>query len=148
MDMRCPGPNRRQSSAVRRYVSGIREFDVTSVCQHISIVRCTKLTWASTGMYSRNAWGGPVDPYISLMFPPDKNAEGKKPLVSVVIFEWKDAGLIGFNENPDRPDSQVDAPLSWLRRPSRLSILQQLCLEAQGLTHIHSRQSAFARING
>ncbi|ROT42771.1 hypothetical protein SODALDRAFT_326928 [Sodiomyces alkalinus F11] len=59
------------------------------------------------GMYSRNAWGGPVDPYISLMFPPQKDAAGKKPMVSVVIFEWKDGGLIGFNENPDRPESQT-----------------------------------------
>jgi PTM1-like protein len=52
-------------------------------------------------MYSRTAWGGPVDPYINVMFPPKQVPDGQDPAVSVVIFEWKDEDLIGIREKPD-----------------------------------------------
>lgn len=48
------------------------------------------------GMYSRNAWGGPVDPFISIYFrKDDKIADGADPMVSFVLFEWKDQDYIG-----------------------------------------------------
>ncbi|KAI0480525.1 lung seven transmembrane receptor-domain-containing protein [Xylariaceae sp. FL0804] len=46
------------------------------------------------GMYSRTAWGGPVDPFILTVFP-DKPDGNEDPVVSLVIFEWKDRDLIG-----------------------------------------------------
>ncbi|KAL7626897.1 Membrane protein ptm1 [Parahypoxylon ruwenzoriense] len=53
------------------------------------------------GMYSRSAWGGPVDPFIHTIFP-NKTVEGDDdPIVSLVIFEWKDRDLIGVYPNPD-----------------------------------------------
>jgi hypothetical protein len=55
-------------------------------------------------MYSRSAWGGPTDPFILTVFP-NVTVEGDAdPIVSLVIFEWKDEGLIG---SYDTPDSQV-----------------------------------------
>ncbi|KAI8957117.1 lung seven transmembrane receptor-domain-containing protein [Daldinia sp. FL1419] len=56
------------------------------------------------GMYSKSAWGGPVDPFIQVVFP-NKTVEGDDdPIVSLVIFEWKDEDLIGISTDDD-PDS-------------------------------------------
>ncbi|KAI2639572.1 lung seven transmembrane receptor-domain-containing protein [Hypomontagnella submonticulosa] len=53
------------------------------------------------GMYSRSAWGGPVEPFIETIFP-NKTVEGDDdPIVSLVIFEWKDQDLIGVLPKPD-----------------------------------------------
>ncbi|OTB08403.1 hypothetical protein M426DRAFT_317024 [Hypoxylon sp. CI-4A] len=53
------------------------------------------------GMYSRSAWGGPEDPFILVNFP-NKTVEGDDdPIVSLVMFEWKDQDLIGVLPNPD-----------------------------------------------
>jgi hypothetical protein len=47
-------------------------------------------------MYSKAAWGGPVDPFILTVFP-QKDIEGDgDPIVSLVVFEWKDESLIGI----------------------------------------------------
>ncbi|KAK1464420.1 hypothetical protein CCUS01_07993 [Colletotrichum cuscutae] len=54
-----------------------------------------------SGMYSRSAWGGPVDPYINVMFIPKEAPADQDPTVSLVIFEWKDEDLIGVRETPD-----------------------------------------------
>lgn len=53
------------------------------------------------GMYSKNSWGGPTDPYISLMF--DKYGGSAHPIVSVLIFEWKDEKFIGIQRDPSQP---------------------------------------------
>lgn len=61
---------------------------------------------ACAGMYSRKTWGGHVDPYILVKFVrPDNVPEGQDPIVSLVIFEWKDRSLIG---KPDPKDEMVD----------------------------------------
>ncbi|RYP77699.1 hypothetical protein DL770_007045 [Monosporascus sp. CRB-9-2] len=53
------------------------------------------------GMYSRSAWGGPVDPFILAVFP-NATIEGvEDPIVSLIIFEWKDYDLIGVYPQPD-----------------------------------------------
>ena len=51
-------------------------------------------------MYSRNAWGGAVDPYILTTFIRSDKIMGD-PIVSVVIYEWKDESLIGIKPTPD-----------------------------------------------
>jgi hypothetical protein len=53
-------------------------------------------------MYSKSSWNGPVDPYIEVVFLNDTVESGSEPVVSLLIFEWKDLDLIGV-ENPDRP---------------------------------------------
>ncbi|KAI0905032.1 lung seven transmembrane receptor-domain-containing protein [Ustulina deusta] len=53
------------------------------------------------GMYSKAAWGGPVDPFILTVFPNDTVKAGEDPIVSVIIFEWKDQDLIGAFPNPE-----------------------------------------------
>ena len=47
-----------------------------------------------SGMYSRKAWGGDVDPFILVKFTKSESQESD-PLASLVIFEWSDEGLIG-----------------------------------------------------
>lgn len=47
------------------------------------------------GMYNRQDWGGPVDPYILVNFDKFTVTDGSDPVVSLVIFEWRDEELIG-----------------------------------------------------
>ena len=57
-----------------------------------------------SGMYSRKSWGGSTDPFILTKFvKPDNIPEGQDPIVSLVIFEWKDRPLIGHPETEDNP---------------------------------------------
>ncbi|GAW12775.1 hypothetical protein ANO14919_021460 [Xylariales sp. No.14919] len=53
------------------------------------------------GMYSKAAWGGPVDPFILTVFPNDTIKTEEDPVVSLIIFEWKDQDLIGAFANPE-----------------------------------------------
>jgi hypothetical protein len=58
-------------------------------------------------MYSEAAWGGPVDPFILVNFnnlTGDPNAQGDDPIVSLVIFEWKDEDYIGVQPDPNSSD--------------------------------------------
>lgn len=48
-----------------------------------------------SGMYSRKAWGGNVNPYIIIKFIHQDIPEDQDPLVSLVMFEWQDKDLIG-----------------------------------------------------
>ncbi|PWY67164.1 hypothetical protein BO70DRAFT_366340 [Aspergillus heteromorphus CBS 117.55] len=48
-----------------------------------------------SGMYSRKAWGGNVDPFILTKFIQAPGSSESNPLVSMVIFEWTDENLIG-----------------------------------------------------
>lgn len=52
-------------------------------------------------MYSKSAWGGPVDPFILIKFLPQQSDQD--PIVSLVVFEWKDEDLIGVYPSPDAP---------------------------------------------
>ncbi|KAJ5492208.1 hypothetical protein LT330_004966 [Penicillium expansum] len=53
-----------------------------------------------SGMYSRKAWGGDVDPFILVKFTKSE-AQESDPLASLVIFEWSDEGLIGQYRSGD-----------------------------------------------
>lgn len=46
-------------------------------------------------MYSKNAWGGPVDPYISVFFTNVGKDQGEDPIVSLLIFDWMDSDYVG-----------------------------------------------------
>jgi hypothetical protein len=52
-------------------------------------------------MYSKSAWGGPVDPFILVKFTGTGRNDAEDPIVSLVIFEWKDEDLIGILPSPD-----------------------------------------------
>lgn len=45
-------------------------------------------------MYDRKSWGGPIDPFIHIKFLDQPKKEGKDPVASFLIFEWKDKGLV------------------------------------------------------
>lgn len=58
-------------------------------------------------MYSRKSWGGAMDPFILTKFIRPKDLKNQAdPLVSLVIFEWKDKDLIGV---PDEDSNVADA---------------------------------------
>lgn len=50
-------------------------------------------------MYSKKAWGGSVDPFILTQFI--KSEGGDNPLVSLVVYEWRDQDLIGVWLSPE-----------------------------------------------
>ncbi len=56
-------------------------------------------------MYSKVQWGGDVDPFISAKFLKVEPGEGEDvdpdPMVSVVIFEWRDQELVGVWPSAD-----------------------------------------------
>lgn len=53
-------------------------------------------------MYSRQSWGGQVNPFILTKFiTPESIPNGTDPIVSLVVFEWKDKDLIGKSMGPD-----------------------------------------------
>ncbi|QLI72592.1 Membrane protein PTM1 [Metarhizium brunneum] len=60
-----------------------------------------------SGMYSRQTWGGPVDPFILVKFFNSSIPEGTDPIVSLIIFQWRDSSLVGV---PD-PDGQRRLPI-------------------------------------
>lgn len=64
-------------------------------------------------MYSKSSWGGPVDPYIELVFPNDTVKPDTDPVVSLLIFEWRDLHLVGV-EDPNRPGDVCTQPLPEL----------------------------------
>lgn len=67
-------------------------------CSHIDAFFVQKSDEAHrqrcSGMYSRKAWGGNIDPFILVKFSKSAATQGD-PLASLVIFEWQDEGLIG-----------------------------------------------------
>ncbi|ORY17083.1 lung seven transmembrane receptor-domain-containing protein [Clohesyomyces aquaticus] len=78
-----------------------------------------------SGMYSKKSWGGKVEPFIMVKFiKTDAKQEDADPTVGVVIWEWKDAGLLG------KPaDAAPDDTLQRKYICNDESIGQQLCNE-------------------
>lgn len=57
-------------------------------------------------MYSKKSWGGRIDPYIGVKFiKGEKESSEEDPIVSVVIWEWKDSNLLGMPA--DKPFEDV-----------------------------------------
>lgn len=54
-------------------------------------------------MYSKSDWGGSVDPFISVIFPNKTVLADTDPKVSLIIFEWRDEGLIGVQKDSSTP---------------------------------------------
>ncbi|CAH0043967.1 unnamed protein product [Clonostachys solani] len=46
------------------------------------------------GMYDRKTWGGPIDPFIHVKFLDQPKKDGKDPVASFLIFEWRDKSLV------------------------------------------------------
>lgn len=66
---------------------------------------------ACSGMYSRKSWGGSVDPFIMVKFiKPDNIPAGEDPIVSLVVFEWRDRPFIGKTETLDNGILEVGIP--------------------------------------
>ncbi|KAJ4292173.1 Membrane protein ptm1 [Collariella sp. IMI 366227] len=57
-------------------------------------------------MYSKNSWGGPVDPFILVKFTGVGKDQGDDPVVSLLVFDWMDWDYIGVPsaDNPSVND--------------------------------------------
>lgn len=55
-------------------------------------------------MYSKQSWGGDVDPFILAKFIKTMPERDDDPLVSLVIFEWRDEDLVGVWPSDDAPE--------------------------------------------
>jgi len=53
------------------------------------------------GMYSQKTWGGPAEPHILIRFIKNAVEDDSDPVVSLVVFEWKDYDLVGVLPTPD-----------------------------------------------
>jgi hypothetical protein len=61
-------------------------------------------------MYGKSSWGGDVVPYIQAVF---ERYEGEAdPIVSLIIFEWRDEDYIGKLPTPDA--TKVNRAWRWL----------------------------------
>ncbi|KAI9719893.1 MAG: hypothetical protein M1828_006023 [Chrysothrix sp. TS-e1954] len=85
-------------------------------------------------MYSSRAWGGGTDPFILTKFLPYKPpAEGAvdDPIVSFVVFEWKDEKYIGA-DTPQVQRISIEArdQSRLLKVSQRESICDQLAIDA------------------
>lgn len=52
-------------------------------------------------MYGRKSWGGDIEPFISTRFEKQTPGGDADPIVSVVIFEWKEEGFVGRYPTPE-----------------------------------------------
>ena len=53
-------------------------------------------------MYSKGDWGGDTDPFIAAKFiKADAEEDDSDPVVSLVVFEWRDEDLIGVWPSDD-----------------------------------------------
>ncbi|KAI9777839.1 MAG: hypothetical protein M1839_008516 [Geoglossum umbratile] len=57
-------------------------------------------------MYSQKTWGGSVEPYISVRFDKPTTESNPDPVVSFVIFEWRDEKYIGRAPTPETIDKE------------------------------------------
>ena len=55
-------------------------------------------------MYSRASWGGDTDPFISTTFIKLEEEGDSDPIVSIVVFEWKDEDYVGVWPSDDAAD--------------------------------------------
>ena len=60
-------------------------------------------------MYSRKAWGGDTDPFVLTKFIKNTPKEDEDPIVSLVIFEWRDEDLVGVWPSKDAPQVRPQA---------------------------------------
>lgn len=62
-------------------------------------------------MYSQKAWGGPVEPFISINFIKSSPKSTGDPVVGLVVYEWRDEDLIGVSPSPDATEA---SPLKYM----------------------------------
>ena len=70
-------------------------------------------------MYSKTAWGGSVDPFILTKFIQATPEGDEDPIVSLVIFEWRDEDLVGVWPSEDAPKVWTDG-LHYLKNLANL----------------------------
>ncbi|KAH6890328.1 lung seven transmembrane receptor-domain-containing protein [Thelonectria olida] len=90
-----------------RFLSGLLLLGMSLwTAQAMELALTNKDGQYCTGMYSRSSWGGPVDPFILVKFLNSTNSKAKDPKASLIIFEWKDRGLVGV-PNKETGESQL-----------------------------------------
>ncbi|KAI7462567.1 integral membrane protein [Hortaea werneckii] len=107
--------------------AGLALLQLATVSQAIEmkIDQKEKNRQVCSGMYSRKSWGGNTEPFIMTKFlKPDDIAEGADPLVSFVVFEWRDQALVG------KPENEVSAGGEVVPDANRAFICDQTNVDA------------------
>lgn len=67
-------------------------------------------------MYSRKAWGGDTDPFVLTEFVKTTLSGDEDPLVSLVVFEWRDEDFVGVWPSLDAAEARcLSTPKQTLR---------------------------------
>lgn len=74
------------------------------IASEVQITQDEQKRQQCSGMYSKKAWGGSVDPFILTKFI--KNEDGDNSLVSLVVYEWRDKELIGVWPSAEAAEKQ------------------------------------------
>ncbi|KAI1000928.1 hypothetical protein K3495_g7272 [Podosphaera aphanis] len=74
---------------------------LTARAMEVTLDQSNESRQVCAGIYSREAWGGAVDPQILIKFTRQTINDDSEPLVSMVIFEWNDFDLIGVLPTPE-----------------------------------------------
>ncbi|KAL6721791.1 Membrane protein ptm1 [Lecanora helva] len=80
---------------------GITSLVVQVFAGEVEITQNARKRQQCNGMYSRSAWGGDTDPFIETTFIKIDPTGDEDPVVSLVIFEWKDEPLVGVWKSDD-----------------------------------------------
>ncbi|KAI9801146.1 MAG: hypothetical protein M1825_003420 [Sarcosagium campestre] len=116
------------------YVSNVAANEVTISADIANREKCS-------GMYGRDSWGGTVDPFIQTIFVKQDVEGDDDPIVSFVIFEWKDEEYVGLQTNPESPTREYIC--------SNSSIIQKHCKEdqlGQFIIHPDAEEKSFGTI--
>lgn len=73
-------------------------------------------------MYSRKSWGGSVDPFVLVNLEKQTPEGDADPLLSLVIFEWKDEEFVGVYPTPDAVSVRVVSSHVALSQISRIAL--------------------------
>jgi hypothetical protein len=77
-------------------------------------------------MYSKKAWGGPVDPFILVNFLNSTQKSSSDSVISLVVYEWKDEDLIGVWPSPDASEASLLEMLPLQQRLMWVSKLEKM----------------------
>lgn len=99
-----------------------------------------------SGMYSRKAWGGSIDPFILISFQKDESSEPTgSGMVGLIVYEFQDKDLLGKLPLEGQPPvsialAKVEAMLT--RRRRHISATTKLSTSSTSVTRLRSMNTS------
>ncbi|MCJ1299680.1 hypothetical protein MMC08_002473 [Hypocenomyce scalaris] len=92
-----------------------------------------------SGMYSQKSWGGSTPPFILFTAIKDVLEDDSDPIISLVIFEWRDEYLFGAYPTPDSTEKEFSC--------NDANVQASLCTEEELGSFILSANATEAAMN-